>query len=322
MPEKSLKNSIVSLFSEVIYFAKEDFNVKAYVFTAVLIISAIFVNYQFYIYRDYIGVSYYAGKSEWVMPLFYLFIYFFTAIITLVLRKRFDILKDYRVYLKSTFFVSLYGFGVGYFGYANWNLSTFLSQERVYLLMLFSQLKCLLLFMPLLFLMKLTVDKKVVGFYGLAKNTRHFDGYFALFTFLIPFLILISFTPDFLSAYPQFKAWNYTGLFGLETWLYTTIYEIAYSLDFVMTELIFRGTLVLGMMLIMGRTAILPMVVFYVSIHFGKPLAECISSAFGGYILGALAYQTRHIWGGVMVHICIALTMEVMGFIQYYVFRQ
>lgn len=321
MSNKSLKKSIVSLFNEVVTFAKEDFNAKSYIFTAIVIVAVIFVNYQFHIYRDYIRVSYYTGKSEWVMPLFYLSIYFFAAISTLYLRKRFDILKDYRFYLKSAFFVTLYGLGVGYFRYANWSLSSFLMQERIYILILFSQLKCFLLFMPLLILMKLTVDRKVSGFYGLAKNTRHFDGYFALFTFLIPFLILISFTPDFLEAYPQFKAWNYTGIFGMETWLYTTIYEIAYSLDFVMTELIFRGTLVIGMMLIMGRTAILPMVVFYVSIHFGKPLAECISSVFGGYILGALAYQTRHIWGGVMVHICIALTMEVMGLVQYYVFK-
>ena len=64
------------------------------------------------------------------------------------------------------------------------------------------------------------------------------------------------------------------------------------------------------------------MVAVYCSIHFGKPLVEAISSVFGGYILGALAFQTRHIWGGVVVHICIALTMEVMGLVHYYVLRR
>jgi len=35
-------------------------------------------------------------------------------------------------------------------------------------------------------------------------------------------------------------------------------------------------------------------------------------------MLGALAYQTRHIWGGVIVHILIALSMEVMGLFHVY----
>lgn len=317
----SIKKSILSLFDEIITFIKKDFHLKSYLFTFIVIFAGITLNYLFHFYRNYIRISYYTENSVIVMPLFYLGIYFFVAICTLLLRKRYDVLKDYRFYLKSTFFVVLYGVGVGYFGYAKWNLASFMAQERMYILMLFSQFKCFLIFIPTLFLLKFTIDKKVKGLYGLSKNTQHFDGYFALFAFLIPFLIFISFTPDFLSAYPQFKAWNYQGVFGFETWLYTTIYELAYSLDFVMTELIFRGTLVVGMMLIMGRTAILPMVAFYVSIHFGKPLAECISSAFGGYILGALAYQTRHIWGGVMVHISIALTMEIMGLMQFYFFR-
>ncbi len=88
-----------------------------------------------------------------------------------------------------------------------------------------------------------------------------------------------------------------------------------------MTELIFRGVLVIGMVSLLDRKAVLPMVAMYAAIHFGKPLGETISSVFGGYILGALAYQTRHIWGGVIVHICVALTMEIMGFVHYYLLK-
>ena len=75
----------------------------------------------------------------------------------------------------------------------------------------------------------------------------------------------------------------------------------------------------IGMVGLMGRGAVLPMVALYVVIHLGKPPVEAISSLFGGYILGALAYQIRHIWGGVFVHVFIALTMEIMGLFQYYV---
>ncbi len=35
----------------------------------------------------------------------------------------------------------------------------------------------------------------------------------------------------------------------------------------------------------------------YVALHYGKPAGETISSFFGGYILGVLAYQSKNIWG-------------------------
>jgi hypothetical protein len=172
-------------------------------------------------------------------------------------------------------------------------------------------------FTPLV-LLKLFVDKKVEGLYGLSRNSQHIKGYFSMFLMLLPFLLFMSFSSDFQQAYPQFKPWFYDGAFGMETWQYTTIFELTYALDFVMTELLFRGALVIGMVSILGRKAILPMVAMYVAIHFGKPLGETISSMFGGFMLGALAYQTRHIWGGVIVHIMIALSMEIMGFFHYY----
>jgi hypothetical protein len=62
------------------------------------------------------------------------------------------------------------------------------------------------------------------------------------------------------------------------------------------------------------------MAVIYCQLHFGKPLGEAISSIFGGYILGVISYQTKNIWGGVLVHVGIAWLMEVAGFFQKYVF--
>ena len=81
-----------------------------------------------------------------------------------------------------------------------------------------------------------------------------------------------------------------------------------------MVELMFRGFFVIGMSSVLGREAVVPMAVFYCTIHFGKPEAEAISSLFGGYLLGAIAYQTRSIWGGVIVHIGLAWMMELVAF--------
>lgn len=42
-----------------------------------------------------------------------------------------------------------------------------------------------------------------------------------------------------------------------------------------------------------GATAILPMFMFYCYIHFGKSLLKCVSSLFGGWVLGIIAYRTK-----------------------------
>jgi membrane protease YdiL (CAAX protease family) len=94
------------------------------------------------------------------------------------------------------------------------------------------------------------------------------------------------------------------------------LYELCYGWDFVPTELIFRGFLVIGMSRVLGRGAVLPMVVWYCTVHFGRPVGETISSLFGGYLLGVLALSTRSIWGGLLIHIGIAWGMELAAFLQ------
>ena len=64
-----------------------------------------------------------------------------------------------------------------------------------------------------------------------------------------------------------------------------------------------------------GREAILPMVAVYCFLHFGKPMSETISSIFGGYILGILAYSSRNIYGGLIAHLGVAWGMEYMAFL-------
>ena len=71
-----------------------------------------------------------------------------------------------------------------------------------------------------------------------------------------------------------------------------------------------------GLAQILGRHAVLPMAVIYCFLHTGKPPGEAISSIFGGYILGVIAYETKSIWGGIIVHVGIAWMMEVIGFTQ------
>ena len=107
---------------------------------------------------------------------------------------------------------------------------------------------------------------------------------------------------------------------GLEQYVQHTfpwkgLYELSYGIDFVTIEFFFRGFLILAFARYAGKQAILPVAAFYCSIHFGKPLFECITSYFGGIILGAVVFNTRSIWGGLIVHLGIAWLMELAGYL-------
>lgn len=318
----TLKQSLLSLAGTFVSFVKADFHRGAYLYTAAVVAAGIFLNYRFGFYAEVLRSSYASGDSVWRYPLFYTSVYFAVAVPVLLIRGERDVLCDWRFYARALFFTLIYGVSIGYYGYREWKLPGLTGMERHFLLRVLGQVKSVVFIVLPLAGLKLWADRRrVKGFYGLTRSTEHLDAYGVLLLLLLPFLAVTSFTPDFVRAYPQFRPWVYEDVFGLSEAGRACVLELSYAADFVVTELFFRGALVIGLASVMGRKAVLPMVAFYAAIHFGKPVVETISSVFGGYILGVLAYQTRHIWGGVIVHIGIALTMEAMGFIQHYLLR-
>ena len=73
--------------------------------------------------------------------------------------------------------------------------------------------------------------------------------------------------------------------------------------------------MVVGLSRYLGKNAILPMVACYAFLHFGKPMWETIGSVFGGFGLGVLAYESKNIYGGLIVHLGVAWGMEFSAFI-------
>ena len=132
---------------------------------------------------------------------------------------------------------------------------------------------------------------------------------------LIPVIALASTQPDFLRFYPKVKNLAFLNGYTSPVWPWKLGYELSYGLDFLTIELFFRGLLIVGLLRYAGPRAILPMAAFYCTIHFGKPLGECISSFFGGLVLGVLAYRTRSILGGLIVHLGLAWMMEIGGWL-------
>ncbi|HZE84189.1 MAG TPA: CPBP family intramembrane glutamic endopeptidase, partial [Puia sp.] len=150
------------------------------------------------------------------------------------------------------------------------------------------------------------------GFTGRGFSSRP---YFLILLFLLPLIALASTQHDFLLTYPKVKTIAFINGYAHPSWPWKLLFEISYGLDFVSIELFFRGFLVIGLAQWAGRDAILPMAAFYCTIHFGKPLGECISSFFGGMALGVIAWRTRSILGGLIVHLGLAWLMEIGGWI-------
>jgi hypothetical protein len=171
------------------------------------------------------------------------------------------------------------------------------------------------IFIPIL-IFYYTREKNINHRYGL--NSQNFDArpYFLMLLIMLPLIIAASYNPAFIRQYPMYKTSSAHIFLGVPEFVTAGIYELAYGLDFVTVEYLFRGFMVLAMAKFLGRSAVLTMAVVYCVLHFGKPAGEAFSSIFGGYILGVVAYETKSVWGGVIVHMGIAWMMELVAFIR------
>ena len=135
---------------------------------------------------------------------------------------------------------------------------------------------------------------------------RHLWIYGALFLAVSPLVIYASTTEVFRQNYPFYALANRSVL-DLVLW------ELLYAAQFVALEFFFRGFLLHGLRRALGANAIFVMIVPYCMIHFGKPFVETLGAIIAGLVLGTLALRTRSIWGGVVIHICVAVAMDVLA---------
>lgn len=167
-------------------------------------------------------------------------------------------------------------------------------------------------------IIKYFMDRKEdFGIYGLKFKKVDYKMYAFLLAIVVPLIYAASWTPDFISYYPIYKralGASFSQYYDMsESWT-VAIYEFFYLTDFVSTELVFRGFFVIGLAKFLGKDVVLPIASCYAVLHFGKPLGEAISSIFGGYILGIIAFYTKNIWGGVFLHAGTAFFMELFAF--------
>lgn len=164
------------------------------------------------------------------------------------------------------------------------------------------------------------IDKKKQPFYGFTLQNFNTKPYLIMLLLMVPLIAAASTQADFLTSYPQVQKFVSLDFANAAHWKHFAMYELLYGLDFFSIEFFFRGFLILAFVGIVGPKAIIPMAYIYVVIHWNKPMGELISSFFGGSLLGIIAYYSRSIVGGIIVHVGIAWMMELGAFTSKYFF--
>ena len=142
---------------------------------------------------------------------------------------------------------------------------------------------------------------------NLAIKRQHWWLYLGLFGAVFPVVLYAASRPDFQAVYPFYRGAFQATAGAILVW------ETAYLTQFFALEFFFRGFLVLGLGRVIGRASIWLAMVPYCMIHYHKPPAEAFAAIIAGVVLGEVAYRTRSIAGGVIVHIGVAATMELLA---------
>ncbi|PKK35679.1 hypothetical protein BWI96_15320 [Siphonobacter sp. SORGH_AS_0500] len=297
-------------------FIREDFKPSLYGVTALYMAAWITLNYTIDL-EDSIIDSY---RGSWIrLVLFFVLdvtVYLSVAAFWLFSHGKQTILKTQKFWLFSVFGLFIMAWWQDYTGYQK--LTEFPVFEHIYSFAhyCFSNLSSALTIWLPLYIFYRWVDRQSSYFYGFRPDGASLKMYGLMLLLMVPLIGWASFQPSFLQTYPVYKGWGAAEALKVPNWVTALIFECCYGFDFISTELLIRGFLIIGMAQILGRGAVLPMVAVYACIHFGKPLGETIGSIFGGYILGILAYESRTIWGGIAIHLGVAWLMEMGAFLQ------
>jgi len=304
---------------EIRDFLKADFNIYAYLYTILFLTGVLIFNYEYKFEDNYINKFYTKPISYLVFTIYYIAPYYIIVIPVLFIKKQQNKLLQSEFWIKSLIFFGTFGVMVAFWEFRSiFDFSKMNSSDRVFVHNLVFNLKRIIPFLIIFFAVKSIYDKNDKHLFGLRYKGMNYRPFFLMLILMIPLITIASYQPDFQQTYPQYKFWYYKGAFGMTQKQTIGVFELAYGLDFVSIELMYRGALVVGMARVLGRESVLPMAAAYVILHFGKPAAEAVSSFFGGFILGVHALAKKNIFGGIIIHVGIAYFMEIAAILQHY----
>lgn len=135
---------------------------------------------------------------------------------------------------------------------------------------------------------------------------RHWWIYVVSLCVVIPAMFLVASQPDFGTYYPFYKL-------ASRSWFDLAAWELMYFAQFLALEIFFRGWMLGALRKTVGSAAIFAMAMPYCMIHYGKPYLEAHGAIVAGIFLGSLAMKTRSIYAGFLVHITVALLMDLLS---------
>jgi hypothetical protein len=302
-----------ALFKHFLAFVREDFHLPSYLFTALLLLVGITFAYQ----TGFMDTWVYAQPDGAGKLLRFTVVFAAPYLAVLLVQAAFG--RGRQAMREPRFWLAIVvGLGmVIVTAWAPWHkdlvkawISPELQKWGIYVF--WSAKRWVLVLIPML-VYYLFIERDRQGWYGLQGGNKDVRAFGWILLAMLPIIIIASFGPGFLQTYPYYKPGKAEVAAGVSPWLTVSVAEFAYASGFFFVEWLYRGFLIFALSRWLGSHAVLPMVALYASIHLTKPLGETIGSVFGGFFLGAIAYRCKSIWGGIVVHVGIAMAMDMMA---------
>ncbi|MDI9356666.1 MAG: CPBP family intramembrane metalloprotease [Chitinophagaceae bacterium] len=303
------------IYKQLVIFIKNDVKLLYVLWLFLFVGGIIFTSYYLNFYN--ILISYRRkGIYPFLIFVFYGITYLYALIGYAFLYKKWDIFVQKKLYFAM----------IAVLLSITLNRSVYVDQVLVeknvpypfmaYVFRITTQFSGIIYYFVPLYIYWYIFDRKKHPLYGFHYQKNVWKTYILLLICMIPLLAAASFTSSFLRMYPLYKDYGFSEAVNIPEWVSVSVFEFLYASGFVMVEFVFRGFLILAMQEVLGIHGVLPMATIYCVFHMGKPLVEFISSFFGGTLLGVVTYHSKSIYGGIFVHIGIALLMELFAFLQ------
>jgi membrane protease YdiL (CAAX protease family) len=306
------KKKLTQVFKYIKEFYQKEFNLYYFLLVIILLGIIIYLNYWHFLERRYAA----GNKTKWGAFFGYYLLYFIPFVTAFLLQllfyKNCDYYNNYWFWIIVLLAPAFFSFRINFNFHEGIIKKIWSGNELQFWLRCISWIVRVFVLLIPVFIIWVIKDKSNQPFYG-TKALDSIKPYVIMLLVMVPLLAWASTQKDFLSMYPKAKIITQLQM-GHQKWRYV-VYELCYGFDFISIEFFFRGFLILSLLKICGTHCIIPVACFYCAIHLGKPMAEAISSFWGGLLLGIVSYNTGSIWGGLMVHLGIAWFMEVGGWL-------
>lgn len=314
-----LQRQFGKFFGYIVQYVKEELDWKYLLFLVAFLAGAIYWAYPDGTSHFYIGFR--SNLINKIGVFWYHYVLYGTPFFVayggfIVFKKRYDLLTNLPFWLLAIFAITVFAFRQSVVYNFDNNIANFGQFPRFTNRLVRDFVKMAAAMLPVT-IYWIWDRKSSESPYGFTLKNFNLRPYFLILLVMLPFVVGFGLTDHFGGYYPRgLKNLSYYFGYGVDPPSgHLLLYELVYGLDFVSIEYFFRGFLIIAFIRFVGPGAILPMACFYVSIHFGKPMVETISSFFGGSLLGILTLYSRSIWGGIVVHMGIAWLMELGAFL-------